>query len=101
MPSLIKLAARHDPEAGCLAGGLLLQHLPEGEVGRDRLHVRHDSPEWDHAKTIAATLKGEELTDPANSLETLAWRLFHWRSDKRRVGKECVWSWRVRGRLYQ
>lgn len=77
IPSLIKLAARHDAEAGCLAGGLLLQHLPEGEVGRDRLHVRHDLPEWEHAKTIAATLKAEELTDPATSLETLAWRLFH------------------------
>ncbi len=77
IPSLIKLAARHDAEAGCLAGGLLLQHLPEGEVGRDRLHVRHDHPEWEHAKTIAATLKDEELTDPATSLETLAWRLFH------------------------
>ncbi|SEH18622.1 molecular chaperone Hsp33 [Sphingopyxis sp. YR583] len=75
--SLIKLAARHDAEAGCLAGGLLLQHLPEGEVGRDRLHVRHDNPEWEHAKTIATTLKAEELTDPATSLETLAWRLFH------------------------
>lgn len=77
IPSLIKLAARHDHEAGCVAGGLLLQHLPEGEVGRDRLHVRHDHPEWEHAKTIAATLKDEELTDPATSLETLAWRLFH------------------------
>jgi molecular chaperone Hsp33 len=77
IPSLIKLAARHDAEAGCLAGGLLLQHLPEGEVGRDRLHVRHDHPEWEHAKTIAATLKDQELTDPATSLETLAWRLFH------------------------
>jgi len=75
--SLIKIAARHDAEAGCLAGGLLLQHLPEGEVGRDRLHVRHDNPEWDHARTIAATLKDAELTDPATSLETLAWRLFH------------------------
>src|SRR3546814_4156457 len=58
-------------------GGLLLQHLPEGEVGRDRLHVRHDNPEWDHVKAIASTLKDEELTDPATSLETLAWRLFH------------------------
>ncbi|ALH80615.1 Hsp33 family molecular chaperone HslO [Sphingopyxis macrogoltabida] len=75
--SLIKLAARHDAEAGCVAGGMLLQHLPEGEVGRDRLHVRHDLPEWEHAKTIGATLKDEELTDPATSLETLAWRLFH------------------------
>lgn len=77
LPSLIRLAARHDAEAGCVAGGLLLQHLPEGEVGRDRLHVRHDRPEWDHARTIAETLKAEELTDPAASLETLAWRLFH------------------------
>ena len=77
IPSLIRLAARHDAEAGCVAGGLLLQHLPEGEAGRDRLHVRHDHPEWEHARTIAETLKGEELTDPATSLETLAWRLFH------------------------
>ncbi len=75
--SLIKIASRHDAEAGCLAGGLLLQHLPEGEVGRDRLHVRHDVPEWEHARSIAVTLKDEELTDPATSLETLAWRLFH------------------------
>lgn len=77
IPSLIKLAARHDAEAGCIAGGLLLQHLPEGEVGRDRLHVRHDLPEWEHARTIAATLRADELTDPATSLDTLAWRLFH------------------------
>lgn len=77
IPSLIKLSSRHDAEAGCVAGGLLLQHLPEGEVGRDRLHVRHDHPEWEHARTIAETLKGDELTDPATSLETLAWRLFH------------------------
>ena len=77
IPSLIKLAARHDAEAGCIAGGLLLQHLPEGEVGRDRIEARGDHPEWQHAETIAATLKDAELTDPATSLETLAWRLFH------------------------
>ena len=77
IPSLLKLAARHDAEAGCVAGGLLLQHLPEGEVDRDRLHLRHDYPQWDHARTIAGTLKDSELTDPATSLETLAWRLFH------------------------
>lgn len=77
IPSLIRLSARHDAEAGCVAGGMLLQHLPEGEVGRDRLHVRHDHPEWEHARTIATTLRDDELTDPATSLETLAWRLFH------------------------
>src|SRR3546814_779999 len=31
----------------------------------------------DLVKAIASTLKDEELTDPATSLETLAWRLFH------------------------
>lgn len=77
IPSLIRLSARHDGEAGCVAGGLLLQHLPEGEVGRDRLHVRHDHPEWQHVRTIASTLKADELTDLGYSLETLAWRLFH------------------------
>lgn len=77
IPSLIRLAARHDAGSGCNAGGLLLQHLPEGEVGRDRLHVRHDHPEWAHARTIAATLKDIELTNPALSLERIAWNLFH------------------------
>src|SRR3546814_6869679 len=77
IPSLIGLAGRHEAEAGGVAGGFLVQHLPEGDVGRDRLHVRHDHPEWAHARTIAETLKPEELTDPATSLETLAWRLFH------------------------
>lgn len=77
IPSLIRLAARRDPEAGCVAGGLLLQHLPEGEAGRDRLHLRRKHPEWEHARTIAATLRDEEMTDPATSLETLAWRLYH------------------------
>jgi molecular chaperone Hsp33 len=77
IPSLIRLAVRHDDVAGCMAGGLLLQHLPEGEVGRDRLHVRHDHPEWTHASTIAATVSEDELTDPALPLDRIAWNLFH------------------------
>jgi molecular chaperone Hsp33 len=77
IPSLIRLAARHERGEICIAGGLLLQHLPEGEVGRDRLHVRHDHPEWAHARTIAATLRDVELTNPDLSLERIAWNLFH------------------------
>jgi molecular chaperone Hsp33 len=77
IPSLISIAAGHVADARCVAGGLLLQHLPEGEVGRDRLHVRHDHPEWTHARTIAATLSDAELTDPDLSLERIAWNLFH------------------------
>src|SRR5688572_30913815 len=36
IPSLVRLSARKD-EAGWTAGGLMFQHLPEGEEGRDRL----------------------------------------------------------------
>ena len=35
----------------------LLQHLPEGEEGRDRLHTRLDHPEWDHVRILAETIK--------------------------------------------
>lgn len=62
--------------AGLRRRGLLLQHLPDGEVEGDRIEARADHPEC-RSRTIAATLKDEELTDAAASLETLAWRLFH------------------------
>src|SRR3546814_17965847 len=91
IPSLIRLAARHDAEAGCVAGGLLLQHLPEGEVGRDRLHVRHDHPAWAHARTIAETHKPEELTDPATSRETMARSTFHEAEEVRIEPGVAVW----------
>lgn len=77
LPTLVRLAARRDPVAGCVAGGLFLQYLPDGEEGRERLHVRDDNPEWDHVRALAETMGAEELTDPGLSLETLTWRLFH------------------------
>jgi molecular chaperone Hsp33 len=77
IPSIVQIATRHDPGAGCIASGLLLQHLPEGEVGRERLHVRHDHPEWDHVQIMAGTLKDEELTDTGLPLPDIVWRLFH------------------------
>lgn len=61
----------------CIAGGLLLQHLPHGEEGRERLHTRLDHPEWEHVAALGATMSTDELTDPALSLETLIWRLFN------------------------
>ena len=60
-----------------LAGGVLIQHLPEGEEGRERLHVRHDHPEWEHVRILAETLSPAELADPALALEEIVWRLFH------------------------
>jgi len=77
IPSLIRIATRHDRDGGCIAGGMLLQHLPEGESGRERLHVRHDHPDWEHAMILGGTLKDAELADPALPLGDIAWRLFH------------------------
>lgn len=77
IPSIIQIATRHDRGQGCVAAGMLLQHLPEGEVGRERLHVRHDHPEWEHVQALAGTLKDQELTDQALPLTDIVWRLFH------------------------
>ena len=39
IPSLVRVAVDDSLK---VAGGILLQHLPEGEEGRDRLHTRLD-----------------------------------------------------------
>ncbi|MES2339441.1 MAG: Hsp33 family molecular chaperone HslO [Pseudomonadota bacterium] len=77
IPSLIRLGSTHEAGAGCVAGGLFLQHLPEGEDGRERLHTRLDHPEWEHVAALAGTMGLEELADRAIPLETLVWRLFN------------------------
>jgi molecular chaperone Hsp33 len=74
IPSLVRLAV---DDTGHVAGGLLVQHLPEGEEGRERLHTRLDHPEWEHVAALAATMGVDELADPAVALETLVWRLFN------------------------
>jgi molecular chaperone Hsp33 len=76
IPSLVRLAAvKHGGHWS--AGGLLLQHLPEGEEGRERLHTRLDHPDWPHVAILGGSVKPEELTDPALPLDELIWRLFH------------------------
>lgn len=72
IPSLVRVAVE-----GEMSGGLLLQHLAEGEDGRERLHTRLDHPEWEHVQILGSTIKAEELTDPSLPLETLIWRLFN------------------------
>ena len=76
IPSIVRLAAEKR-DGGWTAGGLLFQHLPEGEEGRDRLHTRLDHPDWPHVAILAGSVKAEELTDAALPLEDLTWRLFH------------------------
>ena len=76
IPSLVRLAAQKRGDQW-FAGGLLLQHLPEGEEGRERLHTRLDHPDWPHVAILGGSVKPEELTDPALTLDALIWRLFH------------------------
>jgi molecular chaperone Hsp33 len=76
IPSLVRLAAEKRGEHW-FAGGLLLQHLPEGEEGRERLHTRLDHPDWPHIAILGGSVKAEELTDPGLPLDDLIWRLFH------------------------
>jgi molecular chaperone Hsp33 len=76
VPTLIRLGIRSGAE-GCVAGGLLVQHLAEGEEGRERLHVRMDHPEWEHVAVLAGSTRHQELVDRNLSLEALVWRLFH------------------------
>jgi len=76
IPSIVRLAAEKK-DGHWSAGGLLFQHLPEGEEGRDRLHTRLDHPDWPHIAILAGSVKPEELTDPSLALDDLIWRLFH------------------------
>src|SRR5687768_1079788 len=74
IPSLVRLAVN---DTGHVAGGILIQHLAEGEEGRERLHTRLDHPEWEHVRLLAETIRANELIDQALPLENLLWRLFH------------------------
>jgi molecular chaperone Hsp33 len=93
IPSIVRLAAEKR-DGHWSAGGLLFQHLPEGEEGRDRLHTRLDHPDWPHVAILAGSVKAEELTNPELPLDDLVWRLFHEEEEIRTLpaitlGKGC------------
>ena len=76
IPSLVRLAAEKR-DGRWFAGGILFQHLPEGEEGRERIHTQLDHPDWPHVAILAGSVKTEELVDPELPLDDLIWRLFH------------------------
>jgi len=82
VPTLIRVGV-HAENGRTVAGALLVQHLPDGEEGRERLHARLDHPEWEHVAALAGSLTEAELTDPQLGLESLVWRLFHEESEVR------------------
>lgn len=75
VPTILRVGVRFG-EGGCLAAGLLVQHLADGEEGRERLHVQLDHPDWEHVSALATTISHEELVDTELSMEALVWRLF-------------------------
>ena len=76
IPTMIRVASRASGD-GRMAAGLLVQHLADGEEGRERLHVRMDHPDWEHVATLSSTISHEELLDSELSMEAIVWRLFH------------------------
>ena len=85
IPSLVRIAVDLSGKMRC-AGGLLLQHLPEGEDGRERLHTRLDHPEWEHVAALGGTIADDELLDTVLPLETIVWRLFNEEDEVRLLG---------------
>ncbi|WP_267379549.1 MULTISPECIES: Hsp33 family molecular chaperone HslO [unclassified Sphingomonas] len=77
IPSLVRVGIDKRADGTTIAGGLFLQHLPEGEDGRERLHTKLDHPEWEHVAALGLTMGADELAAPAIALETLVWRLFN------------------------
>ncbi|GMN14512.1 Hsp33 family molecular chaperone [Altererythrobacter sp. MTPC7] len=76
VPTIIRTAVSMEAD-GARAGGLLIQHLPDGEEGRERLHVRLDNPHWEHVSILGGSVQADELLDPDLSMEAIVWRLFH------------------------
>lgn len=89
VPTLIRTAVRSGGGKS-LAAGMLIQHLPDGEEGRERLHARLDHPEWEHVAILGGTVKHEELLDPELSLEAIVWRLFHEEEEVRIEGGASI-----------
>jgi len=89
IPSLVRLAVEKR-DGHWWTGGLLLQHLPEGEEGRERLHTRLDHPDWPHVAILGGSVKPDELTDPTLALDDLVWRLFHEEEELRTLDSHAL-----------
>jgi len=76
IPSIVRLAAAKSDD-GWTASGIIFQHLPEGEEGRERIHTKLDHPEWGHVAVLAGSIKDGELLDRVLPLDELVWRPFH------------------------
>ncbi|APG62262.1 molecular chaperone Hsp33 [Sphingorhabdus lutea] len=76
LPTLLRVAVDH-VDGKCVAAGMIVQHLAEGEEGRERLHTKMDHPAWEHVRALGETISADELVDPGLSMQDIIWRLFH------------------------
>jgi len=78
IPTLVRVGVRTTGEC-CVAGGLLVQHFPDGEEGGERLHIKSSEPDphWEHVAVLAGSTRHDELVNDGLTLEQLVWRLFH------------------------
>lgn len=76
LPTLLRLGIQ-SVGGRTVAGGLIVQHFPEGEEGRERLHVKDVHEEWEHVAVLAGSTRYDELVEEDLALEQLVWRLFH------------------------
>ncbi|MBB4154580.1 molecular chaperone Hsp33 [Sphingomonas jinjuensis] len=90
IPTIVRVGLGRDATGAPIAGGLFLQHLPEGEEGRERLHTKLDHPEWEHVAALGGTMGADELADAAVPLETLIWRLFNEEENVRTLGETRI-----------
>lgn len=90
IPTLVRTGMMKDAAGRCVSGGLLLQYLPEGEEGRERLHTKLDHPEWEHVEALGSTMGADELADAAVPLETLVWRLFNEEGEVRVLASQPI-----------
>ncbi|WP_244877915.1 Hsp33 family molecular chaperone HslO [Croceibacterium atlanticum] len=84
VPTLFRTAVRGGP-SGYVAGGMLVQHMADGEEGGERLQARADHPEWEHVSIMAGSIRDDELVDQNLQPEEIVWRLFHEESQVRVV----------------
>jgi molecular chaperone Hsp33 len=76
IPTLLRIAVRR-VDGHWRAGGLLVQHLPAGEIGGPRLHVERAHPDWEHVAALGGSISEAELVDEGLPLDELLWRLYH------------------------
>jgi molecular chaperone Hsp33 len=74
----VRLGVHRECEGKLIAGGIFLQHLPEGEEWvASGCTPGSIIPNGSMSRRSAATMGADELADAAIPLENLVWRLFN------------------------